>query len=118
MTGLDLALCGLAVYRWARLIAVDEITRPARVAVERWSTRPPARARRAASARGLAVPDRDPGWRGRVVYLVGCPYCVGVWATVPVLLLSVHAHGSLGWWAVVAGPAVAGAACLASTLDS
>lgn len=108
MTGLEAVLLALAAYRWARLIAVDEIALPLRRTVVRWSTRPPRSARRAAGRLGLAVPDRDPGWRRHFVYLVGCPHCLAVWSSAGLVAVWEWAPPwGLLWLAVVVVPAVA-----------
>lgn len=59
---LTLAVGALAVHRLTRLLVEDEITRPAREAVQRW-------------ARGTATRAARP----QVEYLTGCPWCVGMY---------------------------------------
>ena len=59
---LSIVLALLAVWRLARLLAVDEITRPVRD----------------------RIIGRNPS--GSLAYLVSCPWCISVWVGWPLLL--------------------------------
>lgn len=61
----DLVRDGLAVYRIWRLWALDEITEPPRSAVNKW----------------LFAHERN-----RVVYLLGCPWCLGAWLCIAAVI--------------------------------
>ncbi len=108
VTSLEVVLLGLAAWRWARLVTVDEITRPLRTAVDHWARRPSRKTRKLASGLGFAVKDRDPdiAWHGKVLYLINCPHCVGVWTSAGVVAVWAWAPGL--WGPLVVVPAVAG----------
>jgi hypothetical protein len=62
----EIVVLGLASNRLARAVAVDEITAPARRAVERWAA------------------GRDSAAAEKVAQLVSCPVCTGWWTSLVV----------------------------------
>jgi hypothetical protein len=74
---LTLAVGGLAVHRLTRLAIEDEITRPAREAVQKW-------------ARGDAYRRARP----QIDYLTTCPWCVSIYAGTAFAALTVAAPGA------------------------
>lgn len=102
MTAAQLARLGLAAYRVGRLVASDEISRKAREAVNGWAGLPEDGANEAPET-----------WREYVAYLVGCPYCVSVWAAAGALAIDRHPRGRQ----LVDVLAVAGVASVAVSAD-
>lgn len=98
MTALDFTLIGLASWRWARLVTHDEITHPAREAVDEWAQR--------SRRRHYSSTGTQDDWRGKVAYLSGCPHCVGVWAAAALTWVYVAGPSWL-WWPAVYAPAAA-----------
>ena len=102
MTGLEAVLLGLAAWRWTRLVTVDEIARPLRDLARRQAMRN--------------------GWAGRAggtaSYLLGCPHCVGVWASAAVVAVWAWTPAwGAPWIVAVVAPAVAAVVSLiASTV--
>jgi hypothetical protein len=83
---------GLATYRLARLLTMDDLTKPARDRVWTWAS--------------------NRGWH-RLAELVTCPHCVGVWAAAGVTVIGPR----LPYWRELRPfLAVAGVASLAATV--
>jgi hypothetical protein len=90
----DLVLDGLATYRLARLLTMDDLTKPARDRVWKWAA------------------DRE---MHRLAEFVTCPHCVGVWVAAGVVSLSAL-RGVPGWRHVRTFLAVAGAESLLASI--
>lgn len=98
MTFLEAALLALAAWRWARLVTVDEIARPARDLLRRKA-------------------NRDPNRWEWAAYWSGCPHCVGVWTSASVVAVWAWAPAwGPAWGVLVVAPAVAGAVSLIALL--
>lgn len=95
----------LAVWRLARLIAVDEIAVPIRRPVERWAERTEGKGRRGRLAAKLA-------------YLVTCPWCVSVWAGFPAAAIAWHFPTS-GWvWVPAIALTASGMSGMLATVEA
>jgi hypothetical protein len=90
----DLVLDSLAAYRLARLVTMDDLTKPARDRVWHW-----------------AMEHK----RHRLAEFVTCPHCVGVWVAAGVVSFTAL-RGVPGWRHVRTVLAVAGAESLMASL--
>jgi hypothetical protein len=87
----SLWLDALASYRLARLLTMDDLTKPVRDTVWKWAS------------------DRE---HHRLAEFVTCPHCVGVWVAAGVVLVAPRALPRRGWRALRLFLAVAGAESL------
>lgn len=102
MNLVPLALCALAAYRAARLVAIDSITDPLRRAL--WIR--------------SGVTAANPSGRRPTVWLYGllsCPHCLGVWISVGTYAAWTEAPGSSHW--PITAAAVAGLQSLVTSFD-
>ncbi len=110
---LTLAVDALAAYRLARLVAVDEITSPARA----WVYRRKGYATLAGDFDALIDEEMrgDPGAMPRLVFLVRCVSCVVVWTAA--VAVAARMLAPTAWDVAGSLLAVAGLATLVHAFD-